>query len=152
MTTMATKNPGAPGAAGVAAADLYGCPVARTAQIIGTKWTPLIVRDLARGERRFGELQRSLVGISPKTLTERLKYLEAAAVIERRCYAEVPPRVVYSLTEKGRALLPVIESMRAYGVAWLKRDCDEATVGDTYAALAGAPNGVLTAGPELVEG
>ena len=136
--TMATKNPESPGAAGGAAADLYGCPVARTAQIISTKWTPLIVRDLARGERRFGELQRSLVGISPKTLTERLKYLEAVAVIERRCYAEVPPRVVYSLTEKGRALLPVIESMRAYGVAWLKRDCDEATVGDAYAALAGA--------------
>ena len=140
MMTMATKNPESPGAAGGAAADLYGCPVARTAQIISTKWTPLIVRDLARGERRFGELQRSLVGISPKTLTERLKYLEAVAVIERRCYAEVPPRVVYSLTEKGRALLPVIESMRAYGVAWLKRDCDEATVGDAYAALAGAPD------------
>ena len=138
--TMATKNPESPGAAGGAAADLYGCPVARTAQIISTKWTPLIVRDLARGERRFGELQRSLVGISPKTLTERLKYLEAVAVIERRCYAEVPPRVVYSLTEKGRALLPVIESMRAYGVAWLKRECDEAPVGDAYAALAGSPH------------
>ena len=140
MATTVTKNPEAPGAAGGAAADLYGCPVARTAQIISNKWTPLIVRDLARGERRFGELQRSLVGISPKTLTERLKYLEAAEVIERHCYAEVPPRVVYSLTEKGRALLPVIESMRAYGVAWLKRDCDEATVGDAYAALAGAPD------------
>jgi DNA-binding HxlR family transcriptional regulator len=136
----ATKNPEAPGAAGGTAADLYGCPVARTAQIIGNKWTPLIVRDLARGARRFSQLQRSLVGISPKTLTERLKYLEAVAVIERRCYAEVPPRVVYSLTEKGRALLPVIESMRAYGVAWLKRDCDEAALGDAYAALAGAPN------------
>ncbi len=140
MTTMATKNPEAPGAAGGAAADLYGCPVARTAQIISNKWTPLIVRDLARGERRFSQLQRSLVGISPKTLTERLKYLEAVAVIERRCYAEVPPRVVYSLTEKGRALLPVIESMRAYGVAWLKRDCDEAPVEDAYAPLAGARN------------
>ena len=118
--------------------ESLGCPVARTAQIIGNKWTPLIVRDLARRERRFSELQRSLVGISPKTLTERLKYLEAVAVIERRCYAEVPPRVVYSLTEKGRALLPVIESMRAYGVAWLKRDCDEAPVEDAYAPLAGA--------------
>ncbi len=140
MATMVTKNPEAPGAAGGAAADLYGCPVARTAQIISNKWTPLIVRDLARGERRFSQLQRSLVGISPKTLTERLKYLEAVAVIERRCYAEVPPRVVYSLTEKGRALLPVIESMRAYGVAWLKRDCDEAPVEDAYAPLAGARN------------
>ena len=140
MTTMATKNPEAPGAAGGTVADLYGCPVARTAQIISNKWTPLIVRDLARGERRFSQLQRSLVGISQKTLTERLKYLEAVAVIERRCYAEVPPRVVYSLTEKGRALLPVIESMRAYGVAWLKRECHEAPVGDAYAALAGTPH------------
>lgn len=152
MTTTATKNPESPAAAATAAADLYGCPVARTAQIISNKWTPLIVRDLVRGERRFGELQRSLVGISPKTLTERLKYLEAVAVIERRCYAEVPPRVVYSLTEKGRALLPVIESMRAYGVVWLKRDCDEATAEDAYAALAGTPSGVRSAGPELVEG
>ncbi len=139
MTTMATKNLEAPGAAGGAAADLYGCPVARTTQIIGNKWTPLIVRDLARGARRFSQLQRSLVGISPKTLTERLKDLEAAAVVERRCYAEVPPRVVYSLTEKGRALLPVIESMRAYGVAWLDRDRDEVAVGDAHAALAGDP-------------
>ncbi len=140
MTTTATKKPEPLSQATRAAADLYGCPVARTAQIISNKWTPLIVRDLARGERRFSELQRSLVGISPKTLTERLKYLEAVAVIERRCYAEVPPRVVYSLTEKGRALLPVIESMRAYGVAWLKRDRDEAPVEDAYAPLAGARN------------
>ena len=110
---------------GATMADLYGCPIARTAQIIGNKWTPLIVRDLVDGERRFSELQRSLVGISPKTLTERLKYLEAAEVVRRRCYAEVPPRVVYSLTEKGRALLPVIDSMRRYGVVWLRRECDE---------------------------
>jgi DNA-binding HxlR family transcriptional regulator len=93
--------------------DTLGCPVARTAQIIGNKWTPLIVRDLADGQRRFSELERSLVGISPKTLSERLKRLEEAAVIERHCFAEVPPRVEYSLTKKGFALLPVIESMRS---------------------------------------
>ncbi len=96
-----------------------GCPVARTAEIIGNKWTPLIVRDLARGQRRFSELERSLVGISPKTLSERLKRLEEAGVISRACFAEVPPRVEYSLTAKGFALLPVIESMRAFGTAWL---------------------------------
>lgn len=96
-----------------------GCPVARTAEIIGNKWTPLIVRDLARGERRFSELERSLAGISPKTLSERLKRLEEAGVISRACYAEVPPRVEYALTPKGHALLPVIESMRAFGTAWL---------------------------------
>lgn len=99
--------------------DPCGCPVARTTRVIGNKWTPLIVRDLGNGERRFSELARSLTGISPKTLTERLKYLEAIQVIRRRCYAEVPPRVVYSLTEKGYALLPVIESMREYGLHWL---------------------------------
>ncbi len=96
-----------------------GCPVARTAEIIGNKWTPLIVRDLARGRRRFSELERSLAGISPKTLSERLKRLEDAGVVVRECFAEVPPRVEYSLTAKGHALLPVIESMRAFGVDWL---------------------------------
>ena len=96
-----------------------GCPVARTAELIGNKWTPLIVRDLARGERRFSELERSLVGISPKPLSERLRRLEEAGIVDRVCFAEVPPRVEYSLTPKGHALLPVIESMRAFGVAWL---------------------------------
>ena len=99
-----------------------GCPVARTAEIIGNKWTPLIVRDLARGHRRFSELERSLSGISPKTLSERLKRLEDAGVVDRACFAEVPPRVEYSLTPKGFALLPVIESMRAFGSRWLVPD------------------------------
>ena len=97
----------------------FGCPVARTAEIIGNKWTPLIVRDLARGQRRFSELERSLFGISPKTLSERLKRLEEAGIVARACFAEVPPRVEYSLTPKGHALLPVIESMRTFGVTWL---------------------------------
>ena len=103
-------------------ADAFGCPVARTAQIMGNKWTPLIVRDLAEGHRRFSELERSLHGISPKTLSERLKRLEEVHVVERQCYAEVPPRVEYSLTPKGFALLPVIESMREFGLHWLPAD------------------------------
>ena len=103
-----------------------GCPVARTADLIGNKWTPLIIRDLVKGEKRFSELERSLRGISPKTLSERLKKLEDASVVTRKCFAEVPPRVEYTLTEKGTALLPVIESMRAYGTAWLP-ECDEET-------------------------
>lgn len=107
------------------AVDRFGCPVARTAQIISNKWTPLIIRDLARGECRFSELERSLAGISPKTLSERLKYLEAEQIIARDCFAEVPPRVEYSLTEKGRALLPIIETMRNYGAVWLGDECDE---------------------------
>lgn len=109
------------------AAATVGCPVARTAELMGNKWTPLIVRDLARGQRRFSELERSLAGISPKTLSERLKRLEEAGVVDRACYAEVPPRVEYSLTAKGHALLPVIESMREFGASWLvPADCPEA--------------------------
>ena len=118
------------------AVDLFGCPVARTAQIISNKWTPLIVRDLAHGERRFSELERSLVGISPKTLSERLKYLEAERIVARHCYAEVPPRVEYSLTEKGRALLPIIETMRNYGAAWLGDECDEVEEPEVVAFVA----------------
>jgi DNA-binding HxlR family transcriptional regulator len=111
--------------------ESYGCPVARTAQIIGNKWTPLILRDLAHGQRRFSELERSLHGISPKTLSERLKRLEEAEVIERHCFAEVPPRVEYILTEKGHALLPVIDCMREFGRQWLPDEsCDDATIPD----------------------
>lgn len=98
---------------------MIGCPVEQTARIIGNRWTPLIVRDLAEGCRRFSELERSLGGISPKTLSERLKRMEEAGVVDRHCFAEVPPRVEYSLTEKGHALLPVIESMRTFGTSWL---------------------------------
>jgi DNA-binding HxlR family transcriptional regulator len=105
-----------------------GCPVARTAELIGNKWTPLIIRDLVNGEKRFSELERSLSGISPKTLSERLKKLEDASVVNRKCFAEVPPRVEYTLTGKGIALLPVIESMRAYGSAWLPECDDEAEI------------------------
>lgn len=103
-----------------------GCPVARTAELIGNKWTPLIVRDLAKGEKRFSELERSLGGISPKTLSERLKRLEDASIVVRKCFAEVPPRVEYTLTPKGFALLPVIDSMREFGREWLPEEaCDD---------------------------
>ena len=102
---------------------LLGCPVARTAELIGNKWTPLILRDLALGERRFSQLERSLVGISPKTLSERLKKLEEAQIVTRCCYAEVPPRVEYALTPKGTALMPVIDTMREFGSTWLDDEC-----------------------------
>lgn len=123
--------------------DTVGCPVARTAEIIGNKWTPLIVRDLARGERRFSELERSLVGISPKTLSERLKRLEEAGVVTRDCFAEVPPRVEYALTAKGFALLPVIESMRAFGRSWLG---DEPCLSDAPSLPAARPSRVAVVG------
>jgi DNA-binding HxlR family transcriptional regulator len=95
------------------------CPIARTADIIGGKWTLLIIRDLASGVKRFNQLERSLHGISPKTLSERLRTLEEEGILMRQTFAEVPPRVEYSLTEKGRDLVDVIESMRSYGKRWL---------------------------------
>ena len=98
------------------------CPVCRTADIVCGKWTLLIVRDLAEGRARFCELERSLGGISPRTLSLRLRALEEEGIVERRTYAEVPPRVEYELTAKGRDLLPIIESMREYGSRWLNAD------------------------------
>jgi len=98
------------------------CPIAHTTKIINGKWTLLIIRDLASGVKRFNQLERSLHGISPKTLSERLRSLEEEGVIFRQTFAEVPPRVEYSLTTKGRDLCNVIESMRSYGKRWL---CNE---------------------------
>jgi DNA-binding HxlR family transcriptional regulator len=95
------------------------CPVCATAELVCTKWTMLIVRDLAQGRSRFCELERSLAGISPRTLSLRLRELEAEGVVERRTFPEVPPRVEYALTEKGLALLPIIEVMRDFGREWL---------------------------------
>lgn len=107
----------------ITAQDHVVCPVARTAEIISGKWTLLIIRDLTTGTKRFSELERSLEGISPKTLSERLCSLEREGVLSRRTFAEVPPRVEYSLTEKGQALAGVIEEMRLYGRTWL--GCDD---------------------------
>ncbi|HZK48608.1 MAG TPA: helix-turn-helix domain-containing protein [Thermoleophilia bacterium] len=91
----------------------------KTADIISGKWTLLVLRDLAQGINRFSALERSLQGISPKTLSERLKALEKAGVITRKSYAEVPPRVEYSLTARGLDLIPLIDHMRDYGSKWL---------------------------------
>jgi DNA-binding HxlR family transcriptional regulator len=98
------------------------CPVCRTAEVVCGKWTLLLIRDLAAGRSRFCELERSLRGISPRTLSLRLRALEEEGIVERHTYPEVPPRVEYDLTDKGRALVPLIEDMRAYGERWL-RDC-----------------------------
>jgi DNA-binding HxlR family transcriptional regulator len=100
------------------------CPIARTAQIISGKWTLLIIRDLASGVKRFNQLERSLQGISPKTLSERLRALEEEGIVSRQTFAEVPPRVEYSLTGKGHDLIEVIECMRCYGKRWLCNDCE----------------------------
>ena len=95
------------------------CPVCRTAEVISGKWTLLIIRDLATDSLRFCEIERSLEGISPRTLSLRLRALEEQGVVERRTFPEVPPRVEYALTDKGRALVPLIEDMRTYGNRWL---------------------------------
>src|SRR6202034_1011152 len=101
------------------------CPVCRTAEIVCGKWTLLVIRDLAAGRSRFCELERSLQGISPRTLSLRLRALEEEGILERQTFPEVPPRVEYALTEKGRALLPIIEHMRSYGEDWLGEECVE---------------------------
>jgi DNA-binding HxlR family transcriptional regulator len=95
------------------------CAVAATAEIIGAKWTALLVHDLSEGPRRFSELERSCSGISPRTLAERLRVLEQEGIVERRSYPESPPRVEYELTPKGDSLLPIIEAMRTFGHSWL---------------------------------
>src|SRR2546421_4675860 len=102
------------------------CPVCRTAEIVCGKWTLLVIRDLSEGRSRFCELERSLRGISPRTLSLRLRALEEEGVVERHTYPEVPPRVEYALTDKGQALLPLIEDMRSYGREWLGCRADEA--------------------------
>ena len=99
------------------------CPVCRTADIVCGKWTLLLVRELSEGHSRFCELERSLTGISPRTLSLRLRALEEEGIVERQTFPEVPPRVEYALTEKGRALLPIIEGMRTYGEEWLGAVC-----------------------------
>jgi DNA-binding HxlR family transcriptional regulator len=89
------------------------CGISRTLDILGGKWTPLIIRDLLEGPRRFSELEHSLVGISPRTLAGRLKELEQAGVVERNCDNPAHPR--YTLTKKGRSLSGIIELMRSWG-------------------------------------
>lgn len=95
------------------------CAVAATAEIVATKWTPLIVHDMSEGPRRFMELEHACPGISPRTLSERLDMLERQGVAIRRSYPESPPRVEYELTDKGRALLPIIREMRKFGHNWM---------------------------------
>ena len=96
-----------------------GCAVALTAEIVATKWTPLIVHDLSEGPRRFMQLEHACPGISPRTLSERLDMLERQGAVVRRSYPESPPRVEYELTDKGRALLPIIREMRRFGHSWM---------------------------------
>ncbi len=91
-----------------------GC-IASAMEIIGSKWTALILRDLADGSKRFSELEKSVGTINPRTLSQRLVDLEKHAIITKTAYAEVPPRVEYALTQKGTDLVPVLKAMSAWG-------------------------------------
>ena len=94
---------------------ILDCPVATTINLIGNKWKLLIIRDLLASTRRFGELRKNLEGISQRVLTQNLRELENDGLIKRKVYAEVPPRVEYSLNELGRSLLPIISTMANWG-------------------------------------
>jgi DNA-binding HxlR family transcriptional regulator len=84
-------------------------------EIIGNKWTALIIRDLHSGPKRFGELERSLAGISPRTLSQRMDDLEEHGIVTKQAYAEVPPRCEYTLTSKGEDLVPILKQMAVWG-------------------------------------
>lgn len=98
-----------------AAKELPACPVETTLMLIGDKWKVLILRDLMPGTKRFGELKRSIGSVSQKVLTAQLRDMEEKGLVSRRVYAEVPPRVEYSLTELGRSLKPILDAMWIWG-------------------------------------
>ncbi len=96
------------------------CPVATTVGLIGNKWKLLIMRDVMTGAKRFGELRKSLDGISQKVLTDNLRAMEEDGLITRTVYAEVPPRVEYALSELGETLRPIIRAMEVWGAGYKK--------------------------------
>ncbi len=101
--------------------NLPACPVETTLMLISDRWKVLIIRDLLGGTRRFGELKKSLGSISQKVLTANLRSMEDAGLLTRKVYAEVPPRVEYTLTETGYSLKPVLDAMVAWGTEYKKK-------------------------------
>ena len=95
--------------------ELPACPVETTLMLIGDKWKVLILRDLRSGTKRFGELKKSIGSVSQKVLTAQLRDMEKSGLIDRKVYAEVPPRVEYSLTELGQSLKPILDAMWNWG-------------------------------------
>ena len=95
--------------------ELPACPVETTLMLIGDKWKVLILRDLMDGTKRFGELKKSIGTVSQKVLTAQLRDMEEKGLLSRKVYAEVPPRVEYTLTETGYSLKPVLDAMWAWG-------------------------------------
>ena len=105
-------------AAKVDVKSLPACPVETTLTMIGDKWKVLILRDLMPGTKRFGELKKSIGSVSQKVLTAQLRDMEAKGLVCRQVYAQVPPRVDYSLTDLGRSLKPILDAMRRWGEAY----------------------------------
>ena len=101
--------------------ELPACPVETTLTLIGDKWKVLILRDLLQGTKRFGELKKSIGNVSQKVLTAQLRAMEENGFVHRQVYAEVPPRVEYSLTDLGRSLKPILDSMWAWGEGYQKQ-------------------------------
>ena len=101
--------------------ELPACPVETTLTLIGDKWKVLILRDLMLGTKRFGELKKSIGSVSQKVLTAQLRDMEKNGLVHREVYAEVPPRVEYSLTELGRSLKPILDSMWSWGEGYKKQ-------------------------------
>ena len=101
--------------------DLPACPVETALSLMGDRWKVLIVRDLLTGTKRFGELRKSLAGISQKVLTQHLRIMEAHELVHRKVYAEVPPRVEYSLTDAGRSLKSIHDAMWQWGEEYKAR-------------------------------
>jgi DNA-binding HxlR family transcriptional regulator len=95
--------------------ELPKCPVATTVQLISNKWKLLIIRNLLQGTQRFSTLQKTIPGISQKVLTDNLRSMESDGLIVRKIYAEVPPRVEYSLSELGNSMKPIIDAMAVWG-------------------------------------
>lgn len=95
--------------------ELPTCPVETTLSLVGDKWKVLILRDLLPGKKRFGELKNSVGNVSQKVLTAQLRAMEESGLVNRKVYAEVPPRVEYSLTELGQSLKPILEAMQDWG-------------------------------------
>jgi len=112
------------------------CPVARSLDLLGDRWTLLVVRDLLRGKTRFNQFLESLEGISPNLLSDRLARLEETEIVERAFYSQRPPRAEYRLTEKGQALRPVIRAIYQWGEQWEPNDAPTST-----------SNGALTDSP-----
>lgn len=102
--------------------ELPACPVETTLMLIGDKWKILILRDLMEGTKRFGELKKSIGTVSQKVLTAQLRDMEDKGLLTRKVYAEVPPRVEYTLTETGYSLKQILDSMVAWGTGYQRRN------------------------------